>query len=80
MDKSIPYIPPISRYTRQVSYEDWFLSTEYFEKKDYYNSFKYLLKYINAPIDIPDSDTLDLTVPQGSVYLRIKADKAKYSF
>ena len=80
MDKSIPYIPPISRYTRQVSYEDWFLSTEYFEKKDYYNSFKYLLKYINAPIDIPDSDTLDLTVPQGSVYLRVKADKEKYSF
>jgi hypothetical protein len=79
MDKSLTYYKPINSYFRKVNLDEWFLSRKAYEEGDYYQALLHLLRYINPPISIPDTSSLDLKIPHGSVNVHIKADQKTFS-
>lgn len=78
MENTLKYLPPISKYHRKISLDDWFESTKYYDQGNYYKSLIHLLRYINGPVPIPDTPSISLKIPHGSVYVNIQADAEKF--
>jgi hypothetical protein len=76
MDKSQKFFKSMNPGNVKGVVEHWYSSTACFDQKKYKESFIYLLKYIDANIQIPNesAEQIELTVKHGSVAIKINID------
>jgi hypothetical protein len=75
MEKTISYHKPVCIDKTKYTLSYWYECTKLYDDKKYIPALKNLLKYMNSDIEIPDGDSIDLTLFHGSSKLKIKADQ-----
>lgn len=80
MEKSLTYDKSINLVRNSSSTPYWYESVKNFDNKEFRAAFFNLLRYVNSTITIPNeaSETVELSLPHGSVIINLKIDSKGY--
>ncbi|MCB1192758.1 MAG: hypothetical protein H7A23_24470 [Leptospiraceae bacterium] len=79
MEHSPAYEEQINDPGFLLSVPDWHSSVNAYDNKRYIDSIRYLLKYLNKNLEIPEEDSFSLKIIHGSVIVYIKVGDGKFS-